>query len=321
MKIVEITDKKIWNDFVGAQKQSQFAQSFEWADFQSVRVGKIWRLAVEDNGVILAVVKFVKKPLLFGRSYLYCDRGPIFLNNEWQVEAGHLLVAEIRKIASQENAVFLRFDPVFDLDVQKAGLIKTIDVQPKKTAILDLSKTEEELLAAMHQKTRYNIRLAQKKGVTITQVGKEKFEEFWQLMEETRERDDFNLHGKKYYHDMIDVDFVKLYFAEYQDKVIAASITSMYGDMVTYIHGGSSNTSREVMAPFLLQWTAICDAKRAGYKYYDFYGVDENKWPGVTRFKMGFTPEVVEYLGTFDLVYDSLWYTVYKWLRRVRRAI
>lgn len=320
MRVIQIANQKEWDDFVGTEPQSQFAQSWDWADFQLGLGAKIWRLAVLDNGEILATAKFTKKPLFIGKSYFYCDRGPVMKDNIFNMQIFNLLIEEINKIAQSEKAIFFRFDPVYNLSGVN-GLSKTIDIQPKKTAILDLSKNEEELLAAMHQKTRYNIRLAQKKGVVIEQAGKEKFEEFWRLMEETRERDEFKLHGKEYYRQMLSLDFIKLYFAKYEGKVIAASIVARYGDMATYMHGGSSNNDREVMAPFLLQWTAIADAKKAGLKYYDFYGVDENKWPGVTRFKMGFNPAVFEYSGTHDLVYNNLWYSVYKWLRIIRRKL
>jgi lipid II:glycine glycyltransferase (peptidoglycan interpeptide bridge formation enzyme) len=320
MRIIRITNQEQWDGFVAAQTHAQFAQSFAWGEFQSSNGHEIWRLAAVEGEQIAAVAKIIKKPLLFGRSYFYCDRGPVFIGNQWEETAGRALLEEIGRLAQAEKSVFLRFDPVFDLRAMNQALIKTIDIQPQKTAILDLTKDEDELLAAMHQKTRYNIRLAQKKGVSIERVGAERFEEFWQLMEETRERDEFKLHSKRYYQAMIDLGFIKLYFALLGGKVIAASIVAQYGDMATYVHGGSSNENREVMAPFLLQWTAILDARKEGVRYYDFYGVDEKKWPGVTRFKMGFNPGVFEYPGTHDLVYDKPWYTVYKWLRKLRRS-
>lgn len=332
MQIIQITNQDQWDGFVGAQSVAQFAQSWDWAVFQASKVEKIWRLAVVSGSEILAVAKVAKKTLIGGRSYFYCDRGPIFKDNIYNAEVASCLFAELKLLAKAEQAVFLRFDPIFpstssgqvpgvSLKQMLSDFLieKTIDIQPKKTAILDLSKSEDELLAAMHQKTRYNIRLAQKKGVAIEQVGAEKFEEFWRLMEETRERDEFKLHGKKYYQGMLGLGFVKLYFAKFENEVIATSIVAHYGDMATYVHGGSSNEHREAMAPFLLQWTAILDAQKVGLKYYDFYGVDEVKWPGVTRFKMGFNPQVYEYSGTHDLVYSRPWYNVYKWLRKVRR--
>jgi lipid II:glycine glycyltransferase (peptidoglycan interpeptide bridge formation enzyme) len=318
MDIVEIKEQEKWDSFVAAQPQSQFAQSLAWGGFQAGFGHKPWYLAAVEEGQILAAAKFIKKPLFFGWSYFYCDRGPVFQNNLWHEEAGKLLFREFQKIAMSERAIFLRFDPVFDLSQAKLSLEKTIDIQPKKTAILDLSLSEEELLGKMHQKTRYNIRLAQKKGVEIKN-GKGDFEIFWQLMEATKDRDGFRLHSKSYYQKMLELDFVRLHTAWFAGKMIAGVVVVSYGDMATYVHGASSNEQREVMAPYLLQWTAMLEAKAHGLKHYDLYGVDENKWPGVTRFKMGFNPCLFEYPGTYDLVYKKASYAVYGVLRMIRR--
>jgi peptidoglycan pentaglycine glycine transferase (the first glycine) len=173
----------------------------------------------------------------------------------------------------------------------------------------------------MHQKTRYNIRLAEKKGVKIYEAGPEKFDDFWQLMTVTCERDKYRLHSRNYYAQMLaEKKLIKLYLAEFKNKPIAAVLASFSGDTVTYMHGASANDERNVMAPFLLQWEIIKSAKLAGYKYYDFYGIDEKKWPGVTRFKKGFGGEEINYTGTFDLVFNSTWYNIYKILRKFRRS-
>jgi len=114
---------------------------------------------------------------------------------------------------------------------------------------------------------------------------------------------------------------IKLYFAEYNNKVIASNIMTFFGDMVTYVHGSSSDQDRNVMAPYLLQWTIIQQAKNLGYKHYDFYGIDETKWPGVTRFKRGFGGTEINYPGTFDVIFNSFLYKSYQVLRWLRRKI
>ncbi len=113
---------------------------------------------------------------------------------------------------------------------------------------------------------------------------------------------------------------IKLFIAEYKKKPIAANIVSFFGDTAVYMHGASGADHRNVMAPYLLQWHAIKLGKQVGCKYYDFYGIDEKKWPGVTRFKRGFGGRAVNYPGTFDLIFDSSWYNIYKMVRRVRRT-
>jgi len=325
MQIINITDKKQLNDFVGGEEHAQFLQSFEWGEFQKEVSGIIWRIgAIDDGGQLIASAKLVKKQLPMGRSYFYCGRGPIAGDKKRVAEITNELFKTIKELAAEEGAMFLRFEPINEFQIVNYNypISKTVDVQPSQTLILNLTKSEDEILQAMHQKTRYNIRLAEKKGVKITEAGAERFEEFWQLLTSTGDRDDFNLHGRSYYQAMLKMDnsFIKLLFAEYQGKPLAGNLVVFFGDTATYIHGGSSNDNREVMAPYAMQWQTIKLAKRLGYKYYDFHGIDEAKWPGVTRFKMGFNGQVVKYPGTFDLVFDQGWYNIYKMVRKVRRT-
>jgi lipid II:glycine glycyltransferase (peptidoglycan interpeptide bridge formation enzyme) len=207
----------------------------------------------------------------------------------------------------------------------KTKIKKTIDVQPSKTRILDLRKKEEDLLREMHQKTRYNIRLADRKGVEIIgatlDTVDELFGAFWQLMETTTDRDNFRSHSREYYRKMLDVPFTKLYLAKYGDNILAGAIVSFFGDTATYIHGASSNEMRNLMAPYLLQWEMIKAAQGRGCAYYDFYGVDEMKWPGVTRFKKGFGGQEIHYAGTYDFVFCRPFYCLYSLLRKLRRMI
>lgn len=322
MQIIDITDQEQLDSFVGSQARSQFLQSWQWGEFQKKVSGVIWRIGVIDDDKLLASVKLVKKQLPMGKSYFYCGRGPVFKGGVWHEEAGNMLFNEIKKLAQEESIMFLRFDPIFPLADFKYPVAKTIDVQPSKTMILDLSLSEDDILKKMSQKTRYNIKLAEKKSVKVVAADIKRFEEFWQLMASTSDRDEFNLHGRSYYKGMLELDssFLKLFFAEFNGQPIATSLVSFFGDMATYLHGGSSNENRQVMAPYALQWQTIKLAKQLDYKYYDFHGIDEVKWPGVTKFKNGFSGLVVNYPGTFDLVYDQSWYSIYKMVRKVRRT-
>lgn len=328
MQIIKIENREQLNNFVGIQQHSQFLQSWQWGEFQDKVSGVVWRIGVEDNGELIATAKIIKKTLPMGKSYFYCGRGPVFKKNQWSETAAELIFSEIEKIAKDELVMFLRFDPNFEMleDLKKLeGTIKinqTLDVQPRKTLVLDLSQSEEDILKQMHQKTRYNIKLAEKKGVKVIEADKSKFEEFWSLLDQTSDRDKFRPHGRSYYQEMLNLDssFIKLFFAEFEGKLLATAIISLFGDSVTYLHGGSSTENREIMAPYALQWQAIKIAKKSGYKFYDFHGIDEEKWPGVTRFKKGFGGEEINYPGTFDLIFDHGWYSVYQMVRKVRRS-
>lgn len=326
MQIINLDNKEQLNSFIASQKHSQFLQAWQWGEFHKIVSGDVHRFGVEDGGELIGAATVIKKNLPMNKYYFYLPRGPIILCDIGEDNcklAVNLLFSKIKDLSELEGAMFLRFDPIFDINhLENTAFEKTIDVQPSRTIILDISKTEKELLKSMHQKTRYNIGLAEKKGVKIIESGKEYFEEFWRLMSETSDRDDFSLHGINYYQEMIntDNDFIKLFFAEYHNKFLAAAIIAFFGDTATYLHGASSSEDRNLMAPYLLQWECIKAAKNAGINYYDFHGVDDKKWPGVSRFKSGFGGKVKNYSGTFDLTFDQAWYSIYKMVRKVRRT-
>jgi lipid II:glycine glycyltransferase (peptidoglycan interpeptide bridge formation enzyme) len=321
MKSVEINKVQL-DAFTGQQKHAQFLQSSLWGNFQEQTGNKVFRQGIEREGKIIFAGQYFEKNLPLKMKYFYAPRiGIKYLEDNELIFLFESMREEVKKL----GAIFLRFEPRSNLPLSTfhLPLIKTIDVQPSKTIILDLEKSEEEILGAMHQKTRYNIKLAEKKGVKIVKVGIDRFEEFWSLMSQTVDRDRFRLHDADYYKKMLSQNegLLDLYFAEQNGKVLAANIIAKFGDMVTYVHGASSNQDRNLMAPYLLQWEIIREAKRSGFKSYDFYGIDEIKWPGVTRFKRGFGGEEIEYPGTYDLVFNQTKYKIYKTLRTIRRIL
>ena len=328
MELLKIESKDKLNDFVKSKKHSRFLQSWQWGEYQKDSGGKILRIGVKDKSYLRATATLIKIKNPIG-DYFYSPHGPLFFDPEQaDSEQKKVFFNGIGKIAKEEKVIFMRFEPEQEIQIslqqtQSEQIKKVIDVQPSKTTILDLNKIEEELLKNMHQKTRYNIRLAEKKGVKIREVKDriEEFDKFWELMEKTVERDGFKLHPKKHYQKMFKMNrkYVKLFFGEYEGKVICAGIFSFFGDSVTYVHGASSNEHRNVMAPYLLHWHIIKLVKLWGFKFYDLFGIDEKKWPGVTRFKKGFGGYEKQYPGTFDLVFDKNKYFIYKMFRKLRR--
>ena len=332
--IINAIDKKVYNKFVRAQKHSQFLQSWEWGEFQKSQGLKIFRINFCDQDFNFHYTLVRKKIPIFRKFYFYAPRIGIRDLDAPQLE---FLFSEIAQLASRENVSFLRFEARSKfLDLvkffrKKLEFKKTIDIQARQTLILNLEKDTEKLMSEMHQKTRYNIRLSRRKGVKIIEANLDRFDEFWELMRETSKRDKFRLHSRDYYFNLCkfflsqssdqektDLSF-KLYLAEYKDRVIAASLVSFFGNMATYVHGASSSEFRNLMAPHFIQWQAICDAKDKGLAYYDFCGIDSERWPGVTRFKKGFGGEEISYPGTYDLVFDQKFYTAYRFFRKLRR--
>jgi len=296
-----------------------FLQSSEWEQFQKSLGRKTWRI----NSILV-----VQHDLPFGFNYLYCPR---------PVDVHDIFLAATEEVAKKERSIFLKIDPIRELRIKnyELSIKKSDSIQPQKTVVLDLTKFEDELLAAMHEKTRYNIRLAERHNVRIKSyelgiTGKH-FGAFWNLLHTTAQRDGFSTHEREYYEKLLqgrsEQFSNELFFAEYQGKPLAAAVVNFYKlsyetgshkiRVATYLHGASSREYREVMAPHLLHWRIIQEAKRHGFQKYDFWGIDDKKWPGLTRFKKGFGGDVVEYPSTVDIIYHPILYRMYRIAKNV----
>lgn len=282
------------------------------------------------NWLLLALV--IKHTLPAGKSYFYLPRGPVVEFLKFGEQKPALILDELihimKSMARHEKAVFFRIDPEWVDAPEMREFLKTSgfrkskkEVQPRETRILDIYKSEETLLVDMHQKTRYNIRLAEKKGVVVTKT--QNFEEFWGLMQETAKRDTFKLHPRTYYEEMLEIGKVygrssedgltiELFIAEHKGNTVAGAIVAFFGKRATYLHGASSEEHRNIMAPHLLHWEIIKEAKKRGCTEYDFWGISESRWPGVTRFKRGFGGREARYIGAYDFVFDAFWYGLYR---------
>ncbi len=287
------------------QKPS-FLQSVEWGKLQNSVGRKTWRI---DN------ILLIQHRLPFGLNYLYCPKSQAIGDN---------FLEKIGKIAVQGKSVFLKIEPVHELNPPGNYKYRRSDsLQPRKTIILDLQPKEEELLARMHEKTRYNIGLAERRGVQTRTA--DNFATFWSLLEETSQRDGFQTHVRSYYENLFTTTSEnfsnKLFFAEYNGKILAAALINFYkpSGIATYLHGASSREYKEVMAPHLLHWRIIQEAKKRELKFYDFWGIDEIKWPGLTRFKKGFGGEVIEYPSATDIIYRPRWYKLYQLAKGLKK--
>jgi len=285
-----------------------FLQSNEWAEFQKSLSRMVWRV----NGISI-----VKHNLPFKKSYLYSPR--LCFSSFGGQTRFKILLNKIREIAKKENAIFFKAESQKQIDenlLKKFGFRKGQNIQPDKTLILNITRPEKELLKEMHSKTRYNIRLAEKKRVEI-RIDNNKFESFWKLLEQTAKRDRFHAHPKEYYKKMLEIPGVELFVAGYKNKIIAANIVVFYKKRAIYLHGASDYQYRNLMATYLLQWQQILEAKKRGCTEYDFCCIVEKKWPGLTRFKKGFNGKEVNYPGAYDLVFQPAWYRAYKIARKI----
>lgn len=281
-----------------------------WAAFQRSIGRQAWQIEAEGGSALV-----IKYPLPFGLSWLEVPRGPLFESNA----AFNDLLEKIKSIADQQKSVFIRFSSYQPLPLQAP--VTPFDHHPQTSLILELSKAGEEILAQMKPKGRYNIKVAEKHGIKVETNGD--VESFYQLLKKTGERDGFGIHSADYYQKILAAlsPHAQLLLARYDDRVIAGGIFVYLDEWGIYYYGASDHHYRHLMAPYLIQWTAMREAKKRGCNYYDFLGIaPENSpnhpWAGVTDFKKKFGGEVVNYPPAKDLVLRPLWYFLYKWRKR-----
>lgn len=297
------------------KKENNLLQSESWAEFQK---------AMGRKPIVFDGLLGFKIPIMFGKSFVWIEKGP---EN----------ITEFKPENLDQDVVFVRFEPA---EAPKANSFKSVNrnsvlsgqKSPKATRVLDLTKSEEELLAEMKPKTRYNIRLAAKKGVTVrTSQDSKDAKILFELLKSTESRNKgYSTHDENYYQKMLELlapkGILKIFIAEFEDKPLAAILVSKFGEVATYLHGGFTDSKKELMAPYLCQWEAIKDAKTAGAEFYDFWGVAEtddpkDSWAGITRFKSGFGGEKVIFPGAYDFVLNKFWYNVFTILANLRRII
>lgn len=235
----------------------------------------------------------------------------------------------LKTLGKQKNAIFIQLEP----NVTINSRYSVIDSQSLKrshhplftkyTFVLDLTRSEEVLLKAMHAKTRYNLKIARKHGVIVQEDNSEHaFEEYLRLSEETTKRQRFYAHNRTYHrtlwHSMRNAGIAHLFTATYQGKTLAAWIIFAYKKTLYYPYGASSRDYREVMAPTLLLWEIALWGKKNGFTSFDLWGSlgpnpdPRDPWYGFHRFKQGFAPTIVEFIGSYDLVIHPTLYRIYK---------
>lgn len=339
----EVNDKIEWSKLREARTlpSGDFLQSWDWGEFQSSLGRKVMRFAGDGS-----VAQILELPLPLGKKYWFCPKGPVLGNEQDPPEADqpraetvdNSFIKELKEKAAKAGAVFLRIEPPENPTAKNdpLGVVEVRTINPSGTSIIDLGKSEDELLAAMHSKTRYNIRVAEKHAVIVERYvdASPVIDEVLRLFSETAARDKFNLHPLEYYKKQLETFGEKKTFvpgvksphllaftAGLDGKMLAAAVIMFDKETVTYLHGASSNEMRNVMAPYALHWTVIKRAKERGYKKYDLWGISDDPksgWAGITRFKRGFGGADVFAPGTFDLPVSRFWYSVYTLVRRVR---
>ncbi len=341
MRLLEEKDKQEYKEFLESHDRCNFQQSLEWGNIKSSWKKEVI-LSEDKNGKIRgSLCVWIRKFPIFG-NMMYSARGPVCDIYDEEVikelrEGANLLAKKHKAFVLRVEPDILKSDEEFRKIITKNGFKIKDDskdfkdeIQPRFVFRLNLKgKTEEEIFAELHQKTRYNVRLATKKGVVIKEGTREDLKEFHKIMIETGERDNFIIRSLEYFEKMYDEmapNHMKLLMAYHEDKPISGIIPIMYGNKVWYLYGASSNSHRNLMPNYLLQWTMIQEAIKMGADMYDFRGVsgvvdESHPQYGLYRFKKGFNAEFTEFIGEIYIPYKPLVYKLYKFSEKAFRTL
>jgi len=322
-----------WDAFVANHPHGSLLQTTYWAQLKNRFGWRSHRVWLKKDGELVAGAQVLYRSLALGAIRIgYVPHGPLV---DWgDEEQVSVLLNQLDHAAYEHRAGLLKMEPyLWEEEIGKenwAALCARLDcetdtdtIQPPRTILVDLTRSEEEILAAMKQKTRYNIRLSARKNVTVRHGTIGNIKTFNQLIQITAQRDNFGIHDPNYYRAAYEVfapDHVALLLADYQKKPLAGVMSFAYGAQGAYLYGASSNEERQRMPTYAVQWAAMQWAKEKGCTFYDLWGVpdvgeeeleanfmahQEGLW-SVYRFKRGFGGQVRRTVGIIKCCIDCI---------------
>jgi peptidoglycan pentaglycine glycine transferase (the first glycine) len=313
-----------YEEFLQGHAKGHFMQSPQWAKVKSFWKNEIVTVEDEKGRIKGAMSLLIRKIPVLPFTLMYSPRGPVC--DPHDVQTLKALLEKCRQLAKKHRSYVLKMDPdieiedtVFEETVKNLGFkvsrgLKNYEgIQPRFVFRLDLrGKTEDQVLADFHHKVRYNIRLAEKKGVTVRVGTREDVAVFHRMIVETGVRDNFVVRGREYYEKVFDClapEHLRVYIAEYEGSPIAGTIGILYGNKCWYLYGASKNEHRNLMPNYLLQWSMIRWAVASGSDMYDFRGVpgnidESNPMYGLYKFKVGFKGKFTEFVGMLDYIFN-----------------
>jgi lipid II:glycine glycyltransferase (peptidoglycan interpeptide bridge formation enzyme) len=321
---IRLEEKNLYNSIVNHP-----LQTWEWGEFRKKTGKKIERIGFFEDGQIQKAFQAIFHPIpkLNQFSIGYFPRG--FQPDEEQISA-------LKQIGQKHNAVFIKLEPNVTSPIENRAEFKPLikflvdnDCEPgrpffaKYTYQVDLTQSEEELFAKLKSKTRYNVRLASRKGVHIVEDSSRKgLEIYLNILQETLDRQGFYLHSPEYFKTMWeqlkDSDMMHIFHAVYEDTPLVSWIMFKWKDVIYYPYGASLDAHRETMASNLMMWEMITWAKKQGAKTFDMWGSlgpeanQSDPWYGFHNFKKGYGGVHTRFVGTFDLILQQPHYKIFK---------
>jgi peptidoglycan pentaglycine glycine transferase (the first glycine) len=328
VKLMDIADRDKWDTFLTKETSFALLQSWDWGLFKAKLGWRVFRVAVEDKGEIIAEAQMLLKLLPLGLSIAYVPRGPV--GNWTNDEAATLLLSYLNQIARNNRAIFLKIEPAVKKNPEMQSLLarhqfhpSRVSNQPQATILLDLTQKQDNILLQMRKKTRQYIHRAEREGITVRYGSPEDLPAFTNLMHLTGRREHFAARSLQYYQteweSFTGNHQIALLLAYHQDQILAVRTVYYFGSHAAEFHAGSVNIPG-LHPNYLLAWEAIKWAKAKGCVSYDMWGipdeigkvmedkdlemVDRNDglW-GVYQFKRGFSRNVVTYMGAYDQVF------------------
>lgn len=329
IRSISLEEKELYNSIV-----THPLQSWEWGEFKKANGQKLERIGFFDNGKLLNAIQVTFHQVPGGHTVGYLPKGP--MPDEEQLKA-------IKQVAERHGAIFVKLEPNVMIPAgSKNSGFTSIDkfltsregvrgraLFTKYTFLLNLDKTEDELFAQLHSKTRYNIRLALKKGVKIIDDSSEGgLETFIRLLQETTVRQSFYAHDANYYRQLWQIlkntEMIKIFHAVYEETVLVSWIIFNFNGRLYYPYGASSSLHREVMASNLMMWEVIKYGREHGAKSFDMWGAlgpdpdQKDPWYGFHRFKEGYGGKLMQNFDTYDLVYNQSSYKLFNIADKIR---
>ncbi|HIE51492.1 MAG TPA: peptidoglycan bridge formation glycyltransferase FemA/FemB family protein [Armatimonadetes bacterium] len=325
-------EREAWDAFAAEHPQGNFMQSWTWGELKARGAWRPVRLALWRGGSIVAGASVLFRPLPGGRQIAYAPRGPLVDWNDAELVA--VLFDHLRAECHRRRAILLKIDPAVPADnsaakvaLQRLGAVSVSTghgfggLQPQWVMRLDLTPDLETIFARFKPDWRNRIRRAGRKGVTVRVAETlADWHAFYDLLVLTGQRQGFTVRERRYFEELRELfvpsDQARLFLAEWEGKLLGGALCFLFGPQCWYVYGASSREERQRMPNYLLQWTAIRWAKERGCRVYDFRGVappQEKDSPlyGLNRFKAGFSPETVQWIGEYDLVLAPVLYRLW----------
>jgi len=327
LRYLNNSDKEAWEKLAQTSASGGFMQSWAWSRLKEGSGQKVLRLGLVHEGTLCggAMVYTVESSL--GASPLLMPHGPVLPWHQPDIARRGLLLLEqeCAALAQKLNAPALRVEPVLPPDIAAkffpSAKRAPIDLVPTPSLVVDIGRSDAEILAGMKQKGRYHIKQAMRRGVEIVYGASDDFvEEFYALLELTGVRHRFPVEAKEFFCRLMEylgpAGMARVYLARYKGMATAAAIAIFYGANATYLYGASSPFLPKLMSNYLLHWRMMQDARQCGCRAYDFYGIAPEGKPfhpyaRFTEFKKKFGGKVVANAGAHDIIFygqlSELW--------------